>query len=95
MVELEDIRKDAQIRTFFSETFASIGGEPQKYESLRFEICPVLSSWCERDRVHGEQIYDPYYINYPLKSESEFDVASVNYALGEMLSRAIKPEGSL
>lgn len=37
----------------------------------------------------------PHYIKYPFKSEPEFGVASVNYDLGELLPRAIRPEGSL
>ena len=45
--------------------------------------------------VEGEQVDGPYYIKHPFKSEPEFGVASVNYDLQELLSRAIRPEESL
>ncbi len=45
--------------------------------------------------VDGDQVDGPHYIKYPFKSEPEFGVASVNYDLGELLSRAIRPEESL
>lgn len=45
--------------------------------------------------VDGDQTDGPYYIKHPFKSEPEFGIASVNYDLGELLSRAITPEESL
>ena len=45
--------------------------------------------------VDGEEVDGPHYIKHPFKSEPEFGVASVNYELGELLSRAVKPEESL
>ncbi|TBW08778.1 DUF3883 domain-containing protein [Azotobacter chroococcum] len=45
--------------------------------------------------VDGDQVDGPHYIKHPFKSEPEFGVASVNYDLGELLSRAIGPEESL
>ncbi|MTW22272.1 helicase-related protein [Allochromatium palmeri] len=45
--------------------------------------------------VDGDQADGPHYIKYPFKTEPEFGVASVNYDLQELLSRAIRPEESL
>lgn len=45
--------------------------------------------------VDADQVEGPYYIKHPFKSEPEFGIASVNYDLGELLSRAVKPEESL
>ena len=44
--------------------------------------------------VDGESHDGPYYIRNPFSSEPDFGVASVNYALDELLSRSSKPETS-
>jgi superfamily II DNA or RNA helicase len=42
--------------------------------------------------VDGEEYEGPYYIRNPFTKEPDFGVASINYSLDELLSKAISPE---
>ena len=41
--------------------------------------------------VEGESVEGPYYVQNPFTSEPDFGVASINYDLGELLSKAVAP----
>ena len=45
--------------------------------------------------VDGEEYDGPYYIRDPFNLEPEFGVASINYELKDLLSRAVDPEQTL
>jgi hypothetical protein len=41
--------------------------------------------------VDGDHHDGPYYIREPFQHEPDFGVASINYALDELLSKALPP----
>jgi len=43
----------------------------------------------------GENHKSPYYIKDPFVQEPDFDLASINYDLNDLMSRAIRPEETL
>ena len=45
--------------------------------------------------VDGEEFEGPYYIKNPFKVEPDFGVASINYDLGELLSRSLDPTDTI
>lgn len=45
--------------------------------------------------VDGDEYDGPHYIRNPFTSEPDFGVASINYDLGDLLSKAIAPEATL
>lgn len=45
--------------------------------------------------VDGEEFEGPYYVKTPFTVEPDFGVASVNYDLSDLLSKAVSPEQSL
>ncbi len=45
--------------------------------------------------VDGDDHEGPHYIRNPFNSEPDFGVASINYDLGELLSKAVSPEQTL
>jgi SNF2 family DNA or RNA helicase len=56
-------------------------------QSEKFVLAIVL--------VDGQEYEGPYYIKKPFTTEPDFSVASVNYDLKDLLSKAINPEQSL
>jgi hypothetical protein len=45
--------------------------------------------------VDNDSYEGPYYIKNPFTAEPDFGVASINYDLSELLSKAVTPEQSL
>ena len=45
--------------------------------------------------IDGDEYDGPHYIRNPFTSEPDFGVASINYDLGDLLSKAIAPEATL
>jgi len=45
--------------------------------------------------VDGDSVEGPYYVQEPFTSEPDFGVASINYDLGELLSKAADPQQTL
>lgn len=45
--------------------------------------------------VDGDSHEGPYYIRNPFNSEPDFGVASINYDLGDLLSKAVAPEQTI
>ena len=45
--------------------------------------------------VDGDSFEGPHYIRNPFSTEPDFGVASINYDLGDLLSKAVQPESSL
>ena len=45
--------------------------------------------------VEGDSHEGPYYIRNPFNSEPDFGVASINYDLGDLLSKAVAPEQTI
>ena len=45
--------------------------------------------------VDGDEFEGPYYVKTPFKGEPDFVVASINYDLSELLSRAVAPNETL
>ncbi|HIP71186.1 MAG TPA: hypothetical protein EYH05_07300, partial [Anaerolineae bacterium] len=45
--------------------------------------------------VDGEEHEGPYYIKEPFGQEPDFGVASINYDLSDLLSRAVPPSDTL
>ncbi len=42
--------------------------------------------------VNGEEFEGPYYVKTPFTAEPDFGVASINYDLSDLLSKAVVPE---
>ncbi|MCZ4806714.1 helicase-related protein [Legionella pneumophila] len=42
--------------------------------------------------VNGEEFEGPFYVRTPFSTEPEFGVASINYELSDLLSKAVSPE---
>ncbi|WP_250655183.1 hypothetical protein [Alkalimarinus coralli] len=42
--------------------------------------------------VDGEEFEGPYYVKTPFTAEPDFGVASINYDLSDLLSKAVAPE---
>lgn len=65
----------------------------------RNEICYALNQadkfWLAIVIVDGNAYEGPFYIKNPFTSEPDFGVASINYSLDELLSRAVTPEARL
>ena len=45
--------------------------------------------------VDGDEFEGPYYVKTPFKGEPDFGVASINYDLSELLSKAVAPNETL
>jgi hypothetical protein len=45
--------------------------------------------------VEGDNFEVPHYIRNPFNSEPDFGVASINYDLGDLLSKAVSPEKTI
>lgn len=45
--------------------------------------------------VDGDKFEGPYYVKTPFKAEPDFGVASINYDLSELLSKAVAPKETL
>jgi hypothetical protein len=45
--------------------------------------------------VDGEEFEGPYYVRTPFTTEPDFGVASINYALSDLLSKAVSPGNSI
>lgn len=45
--------------------------------------------------VDGDRHEGPWYIRNPFKAEPDFGVASINYDLGDLLSKAVSPEDTI
>ena len=45
--------------------------------------------------VDGDSHEGPHYIRNPFTSEPDFGVASINYSLGELLSKAVRPDETI
>ncbi len=45
--------------------------------------------------VDGDSHEGPHYIRNPFTSEPDFGVASINYSLGELLSKAVRPDEAI
>jgi hypothetical protein len=45
--------------------------------------------------VDGDNHEGPHYIRNPFTSEPDFGVASINYSLGELLSKAVRPDETI
>jgi len=51
--------------------------------------------WLAIAIVDGDSVEGPYYVQEPFTSEPDFGVASINYDLGELLSKAADPQQTL
>jgi len=45
--------------------------------------------------VDGDEFEGPYYVKTPFKGEPDFGVASINYDLSDLLSKAVSPEQTI
>lgn len=45
--------------------------------------------------VDGDEFEGPYYVKTPFTTEPDFGVASINYALSDLLSKAVTPEKTI